>query len=134
MHNSMLSNDLLMPTMPDLEELTARWSTRECIPPEQFDPSVACTYRNFKGFLTMVCLGSSLLTSVPLKLSSLALKVVHQTQLINQNFYCTLNYFHPMPYSTDLSDNDTYTFKEMLQQDDRVEFIKAMMKEIQDHE
>ena len=32
------------------------------------------------------------------------------------------------------SDNDTYTFKEMLQQKDRVEFIKAMQIEIQDHE
>ena len=32
------------------------------------------------------------------------------------------------------SDNDTYTFKEMLQQKDRAEFIKAMQIAIQDHE
>ena len=32
------------------------------------------------------------------------------------------------------SDNETYTFKEMLQQEDKNEFIKAMLKEVQDHE
>ena len=39
-----------------------------------------------------------------------------------------------MAFVTEVSDNETYTFKEMLQQEDRVEFIKAMMKEIRDHE
>ena len=32
------------------------------------------------------------------------------------------------------SDNDTYTFKEMLKQDDRTEFIKGIKVEIENHE
>ena len=39
-----------------------------------------------------------------------------------------------MAYAADISDNETYTFKEMLQQPDKNDFILAMMKEIQDHE
>ena len=35
---------------------------------------------------------------------------------------------------TQYPDNDTYTYKRMLQQEDRNEFVKAMMKEIVDHE
>ena len=35
---------------------------------------------------------------------------------------------------TSASDNGTYTFKQMLQQEDRYEFITAMINEIKDHD
>ena len=66
--------------------------------------------------------------------SSLCSKVVYQTQLTNAYFDGTLNYIIPMAYASDISDNKTYIFKEMIQQSDKDEFRLAMMKEIQDHE
>ena len=122
-----------MPTMPDLEELTARRSTRERRAPERFDPSVLRCDRIKSGFVTMFCLASTFMTSAPILASSYATKLVHQTQLVNQHFDGTFNYFHPLAF-TETSDNETYTFKEMLQQEDKNEFIKAMLKEVQDHE
>ena len=59
-----------------------------------------------------------------------ASRVVYQSQLINQHFDETFNYLNPMALTTDTSNNETYTFKEMLQQDDQKEFIKAMLVEI----
>ena len=60
--------------------------------------------------------------------------MVYQTQLVATHFDGTLNYLNPMAYASTLSDNETYTFKEMLQQPDKNDFIMAMIKEIQDHE
>ena len=52
---------------------------------------------------------------------------------MNEHLDGTFNYLNPFALMTS-SDNDTYTFKEMLKQDDRAEFIKAMKVEIEDHE
>ena len=38
--------------------------------------------------------------------------------LVNQHFDGTLNYFHPLAFFADTSDNESYNFKEMLQQED----------------
>ena len=71
-------NELLMPTMPDLDELTCRHSKHERRAPDRFDPSASNT-------------------------------------TIEKRF-------------------ESYTFKQMLQQSDKNEFIMAMMKEIKGHE
>ena len=42
-HNINPQNELLMPTMPDLEELTNRRSTRYRTAPDRFDPSAHLT-------------------------------------------------------------------------------------------
>ena len=52
----------------------------------------------------------------------------------NQIFDCTLNVLHPMALMTEKEDNESYTFKQMFQQEDKSDFIKAMMKEASDHE
>jgi len=123
-------NELLMPTMPDLDELTLRRSRRDKKPPERYNPCTVTTSVMF----TMICLVNIGTFVPPPACSSLWSKVVYQTQLVNTHFDGTLNYLNPMAYSSTLSDNETYTFKEMLQQPDKNEFILAMMKEIQDHE
>ena len=129
-----------MPTMPDLDELTCRWSSRERKAPDRFDPTAMATTKNiptsrFKSVLfTMVCLvlsGTSPTVYAPKTLCS---KVVYHTQEINKHFDGTLNYLNPLAYATEKSDNETYTFREMLQQEDKNEFIMAMIKEISDHE
>ena len=52
----------------------------------------------------------------------------------NQIFDNTLNALHPMALVTEKENIEYYTFKQMLQQEDKADFIKAMIKEISDHE
>ena len=54
--------------------------------------------------------------------------------MINTNFDETLNFSDPTVCASSTTDNEAYSFKEMLQQPDKSEFIKAMLDEIQDHE
>ena len=83
---------------------------------------------------SMICLVTNGSMPISPKHSSMYSKFVYHTHLINEHFDGTLNYINPMAYAADISDNETYTFKEMLQQPDKNDFILAMMKEIQDHE
>ena len=52
----------------------------------------------------------------------------------NQLFDDTLNSLHPMALVAQKEDNESYTFKQMLKQPDAAEFVKATMKETDDHE
>ena len=67
-------------------------------------------------------------------LRTLYCKVVYHTKEIQKHFDGTLNYMNPLTYVTEKSDNETYTFREMLCQEDKNQFIMAMNKEIKDHE
>ena len=104
-----------MPTIPDLDEMTCRRSTRERWTPERLDPSAMTSKKNiptrFKSVLfTMVCLvltGTSPTVYVPKTLYS---KVVYHTQEIQKHFDGTINYMNPLACSTKKSDNETYTF------------------------
>ena len=53
--------------------------------------------------------------------------------LVNQYFNGTLNYLHPFALATKSADNDTFTVKDMMQQEDKGKFIKAMMIELGDN-
>ena len=46
----------------------------------------------------------------------------------------TIHSPHPMMFLDDKKNNETYTFREMLKQEDSVDFIQAMIKEACDHE
>ena len=39
-----------------------------------------------------------------------------------------------MVFFTDLEQNESYTFQEMMKQDNKTEFITAMLNEIDEHE
>ena len=83
----------------------------------------------------MFCLTS--MASLPATFTSpktSASKAVAHISIVRQHFDGTLNYLYPMAFATENSDNDTYTVKQMLQQDDVGDFIVAMQKEIHDHE
>ena len=45
----------------------------------------------------------------------------------------SLNYMHPMSLTAKTGANDTFHFHQAMQQPDRAEFIKAMVKELEDH-
>ena len=126
-----------MPTMPHLNELTSRRSTRVRKVPDRYDPSANF---NFGGYSVLFCMVTmvSMVTNMSVGQSNIgstmASRFVYHTQIINQHFDGILNYLSPFALTTSTADNDTYNFKEMLQQEDRAEFIKAMMDEINDHE
>ena len=59
--------------------------------------------------------------------------VIHNCNVINANFDGSLNEFHYMVLAAKKSNNENYTFRKMLEQDDAADFIKAMAKEVSDH-
>ena len=61
-------------------------------------------------------------------------KISLYAEKVNMHLDGTLNHIHHAALMTTSPDNDTYTYKTILQQEDRNEFVKAMMKEIVDHE
>ena len=52
----------------------------------------------------------------------------------NQIFDGTLNSLHHMALLAGKENNESYTYKDMLKQPDRADFIRAMLKETDDHE
>ena len=128
--------------MPDLDELTCRRRTCDRKTPKKIDPSASTTINRVEiiisqpisVMLTMIYLVTSGSLHVPPSYSTMCSKAVYHTHLINQHFDGTLNYILPIAYSTDIVDNETYTFNQMLQQPYKNDFILAMMKEIIYHE
>ena len=62
-----------------------------------------------------------------------AQSAAHQFQAVNENFVNTCNDMLYHVFSVSKEANESYTFKEMLQQDDWNQFAEAMTKEIGDH-
>ena len=51
---------------------------------------------------------------------------------LNSHFDCTFNVFSTFAFASS-KNNDTYTFKKMMRQDDKGKFMEAMVKEVDDH-
>ena len=62
-----------------------------------------------------------------------AQSAVYQFEQVNENFDGTCNAIMHHVYTAAKEANESYTFKEMLKQDDRAKFVDAMEKEISDH-
>ena len=93
----------------------------------------------FEFFTACVVFATSMITGAvtePVRAgpSSMLQKLVLHTEKVNTHFDGTINELHHAVLSTVAGDNDTYTLKDMLKQDDKNEFIKAMIKEVVDHE
>ena len=58
---------------------------------------------------------------------------IHNCNMIHANFDGSLNDIHHMVLAAGNSNNENYTFCEILKQDDASDFIKAMEKESNDH-
>jgi hypothetical protein len=127
---------LLFPTMPDLNDFTCRRSKRtRCTTKrakESFDPSIRRIFSLFVA-CTAIFGGLSSANTMP-SVSSALQNIVLHTEQINTHFDGTINAMHHAVLTTIAGDNDTYTLKDMLRQEDKGEFIKAMVKEVQDHE
>ena len=125
-----VTNPLLLPTMPDLSDMTNRRSQRQ--------PKKVKRY----GFVTKALLSAFVVCSTILGVSATTIqdpapllqRVCLHTERINTHIDGTINKLHHACCLTiNASDNDTYTLKQMLQQDDKNDFIEAMIKEVDDH-
>ena len=53
---------------------------------------------------------------------------------VNELYDGTLNEVYHLFYATDISTNESFTFRNAMKQDDKLNFVDAMEKEISDHE
>ena len=53
---------------------------------------------------------------------------------VNKLYDGTLNEVHHLFYATDISTNESFTFRNAMKQDDKLDFLDAMEKDISDHE
>ena len=120
-------NDLVIPTMMNLESSGLRHSSRIASVPKK-------RYNFFSG-ISKFCVFGVLLLSTITKLSvdfshvkESVNAAIHNCNVINANFDGLLNEIHHMVLAAGKSKNENYTFCEMLKQDDASEFIKAMGK------
>jgi hypothetical protein len=65
--------------------------------------------------------------------SSLISNAIDSYHRVNTLYDGTINCFSTLAQSS-LASNETFNYKEALQQSDRIKFIKAMMQEVDDHE
>ena len=65
---------------------------------------------------------------------NMAFATVNRFHDANRCFGGSLNCHHPMALLAGKENNESYTFKEMLKQDDSSDFVQAMLKEVGDHE
>jgi hypothetical protein len=137
-NEDVVTNQLLFPSMPDLNDLTCRRSKRTRKPSATARASNNSTVKRIFG-LFVACTAvftSSLVTTataITTPIDSLHRAVLH-SQRVNTHFDGTLNTIHHAVLNVVAGDNDTYTLRDMLKQDDKSSFISAMMKEVQDHE
>ena len=66
-------------------------------------------------------------------LNSFQDKFEHQHEQVNSHFNRTLNCMCNNAFAS-VSDDNCRTFKDMMNQDDRMDFAQAVLKEIQAHE
>ena len=133
-----VTDSLLFPTLPDLNDMTCRRSSRERRPTNRAKSSSSKTVRRMFGMFVACTAylsqskpeGSSVAT-LPNQMLN---KVVLHSHKVNTHFDGTINKIHHAALMADSGDNDSYTLKGMLAQEDKPDFIAAMIKEVKDHE
>ena len=116
----------MMPKLTSIDDITLRRSSR-----------IAKNKAKGKkfGLFSMICLATTVLTTSTIAHSNKIFdKSFHAWEKVNQHFDGTLGDFHPLAFTSTTGDNETYTVKTMLQQEDVSDFITAMKKEVEDHE
>ena len=64
---------------------------------------------------------------------SMHARLTYHAEIINLNANATYNYLHPLSFAVKNGDNEVYYLHEAMRQDDYEDFIRAMVKEIEDH-
>ena len=120
-----------MPKMANLETAGHRRSPRIATQ-EKKNYNFFTTTANFCAFgvLIVSSLAKPAVTFSQAQASANA--ALHQCNMINANFNGSIIVIHHMALSVGRN-NESYTFREMLKQDNAADFIKATMKETCDH-
>ena len=124
-------SQLIFPKSPSLDSLSLRRSPRIKALNERKRASTSALFSRY-------CLISYDILKEKRQPTSFLDKVVCHAELVRSNFDGTLNFVHPLNLMVFLtkknSNNDTYTYSQMLKLDDRASFVEAMRKEVEDHE
>ena len=124
---------MIMPEMLNLETAGLRRSAR-------LQQNNASKSMSFTSILTKMCafgiiLASCMGPTYVLSTGQAAVNsFIHQCNVVNANFDNTLNAIPHMVFAAGKENNECYTFKDMLAQPDKCEFLEAMLKETAEHE
>ena len=66
--------------------------------------------------------------------ASMSTKILNTFHECNELYDGTINQIHNYAFATELANNEVFTYTQAMRQDDRAEFIQAMIKEVEDHE
>ena len=100
------------------------------INPFHFDTSVFLT-ESRKSLLNIIQNDDA---SAPMHYTAFFSAAALKCEEVSVLFDGTLNKVHEFVFAANQQQNETYTFKDAMLQDDASDFIKAMLKEISDHE
>ena len=134
----LVTNQLMFPTMSDLNTITCRRTKRKPKPSilakESTNKIVKTIFSLFIA-CTAVFASSIVTTATALTtyVDSLNCAVLH-SQRVNTHFDGILNTIHHVVLTAVAGDNDAYTLKDVFKQDDKSDFIQSMLKEVEDHE
>ena len=119
---------LLEPTLPDINELTSRRTSRMRTPSQKARDSTDRTVKKMFGLATI------LHTIESFNPQRQMYAFVNHLQNINKLFDDTINQSHFYIFNAVAETNDVYTLSQMLKLKDIKDFVVAMVKEIDDHE
>ena len=119
---------LLEPTLPDINELTSRRTSRTRSPSQKAKESTDKVVKKMFGLATII---HKLDNFDPQKQ---IYAFINHIQNVNKLFDDTINYSHFYIFNAVAETNDVYTLSQMLKLDDIREFVLAMIKEIDDHQ
>ena len=129
----------LMPI--DLSKIGLRRSHRERTLTSKMvnssEPGLAKRIYGLSSVVSMFTYLGATATSLGTNLNSISLstflsRTISYHERLNRLFDSTINHVHS--FTTMVENNESYTFKEMLNQEDKSSFIQAMLNEVEEHE
>ena len=124
-----------MPRLANLDDLSCRRLLRLRRQKQKKARAVGLTSRTVKNLFGLyVSLTSVFMSMQTVSAHSTLAKVTYFTEKVNTHFDNTINEIHHAVLASAKGDNDTYTLKQMFQQEDVGSFVEAMTQEIEDHE
>ena len=121
------TNSLLMPDMVNLEASGLHCSNHI----DSQEKTSYNFYSEISRFFDFGCLLAMSLTEPIVSFYHVCASVndaFNQCNIINSKFYGSLNELHHMAFSVRKSNNDNYTFRDIIKEDDVSDFINAMEK------
>ena len=119
---------MLEPTLPDINQMTQRRSSRASKPSWKAKQTSDKTVKRMLGMATVFT------TDEKFDPNKALYSFVTHMQNINKLFDDTINVSHFYIFNVVAETNDVYTLSQMLKLGDIREFVLAMIKEIQEHE